>query len=226
MVWIQVFIFIDLPWNRASMIELDRLATRIQELELEQRSLARQVRIWHRIAMGVGSLGVLAILGGAAALQTVKSIEAQEFVLRDGDGHARAALAMRPDQTPGLGFFDPQGKIRLSLETAPDGSPRVHLFQTSGQLRAAFALRPDGTPGVGLFDELGVPRISMDLCPDNAAGFNIYDPNGTLRAAVALRPDGTPGVGLFDGEGRLIQSMDMAADPLPPANPQPKPLID
>jgi len=140
---------------------LDVLTRRLDGLERTNQRLERECRWWKRA--GLGCLAGLAVLMiGGAASRTLSTIEAREFVLRDQNGTMRAALAIRPDGTPGLGLFDGRGKPRLSLDTGFDGTPGLNLFDPNERLRAALAIRPDGTPGLGLFDGEGLIRQSVD----------------------------------------------------------------
>lgn len=192
------------------MIPTKGFAERLETLEQANNRLRTECRRWRRGGMVVlAGVGILALAGAA---RTWPTLEAKEFVLRDAEGVARAALALRPDGTPGLGFFDKQGQVRLSLELGLNDAPGVNLYGQDGALRAALALRPDGTPGLGLFDHQRRPRLSLDLGMDDAAGVNVYGEAGVLRAALAVRADGTPGLGLFDRRGQVIQSFDLGAD--------------
>jgi hypothetical protein len=185
------------------------LAGRLERLEARNEQLAGALRRWRRgsVAALAGGL-VLVALAGAGGAELAKTIAARQFELRDESGTLRAALAMRPDGTPGLALLDAKGRLRLSLDLAADGAPGVHLHDPAGALRAAVAVRPDGTPGVALFDEQGAIRASMDLGADRASGVHVYDGTGMLRGALALRPDGTPALGLFNGRGEVERSIE------------------
>ncbi len=79
------------------------------------------------------------------------------------DGSLQAAIAVRPDGSPGLGFFDAEGKVRLSLDLGENATaPGLSLYDRAGMMRAAVAVRPDDTPGVGLFDPGGEVLLSLD----------------------------------------------------------------
>jgi hypothetical protein len=178
---------------------------RLDDLSRANVSLARSNR---RLRLGVagGSVALgLALLVGATS--SPKSLESSHFVLRDEAGKMRAALAIRPDETPGLGFFDSDGQLRLSLDLGPNG-PAVNLMSQIGKPQAALALRRDGTPGLGLFDPTGQPRLSMDITRSGDPAVNLNGAEGLVRAALAIRADGTPGLGLFDAEGRLQKSFE------------------
>ncbi len=76
--------------------------------------------------------------------------------LYDKNARLLAAVAVRPDGSPGIGMFDGTGKVRLSLDSGQRGeAPGLSLYDRSGTMRAAMAVRPDDTPGVGLFDVQG-----------------------------------------------------------------------
>jgi hypothetical protein len=189
-------------------------------LELASQRFQAALERWKRGGIGLlGCCAVVAICG--AAVKSLSTVEGTEFVLRDKSNRMRAALAIRPDGTPGLGFFDDAGKVRLSLELSSQGAPGVNLLGPNGALNAAMAIRPDGTPGVGLFDREGRVRTSLDVGVDGTSGVNVYDPSGNLRAAMAIRPDGTPAVGTFDAEGQVIESNPQ--EPGPERDPQPQP---
>ncbi|MBX6312490.1 MAG: hypothetical protein IRY99_06155 [Isosphaeraceae bacterium] len=191
-----------------SGVAYEALSDRLDRLEQENDRLrrdGRRRRFWGQgVAVGLAVL----CLAGAQAVKEAMTIEASHFVLRDKEGRMRAALAIRPDGTPGLGFFDEKGAPRLSLELGSDGAPSVSLLAPGGTPQAALAIRPDGTPGLGLFDAQGKVRLSLDIQPQGAPGVNLLDGDGTLRGALAIRPDGTPGLGLFDEEGQIDVSLD------------------
>jgi hypothetical protein len=197
------------------------IAERLERLEAANRFLQSECRRWHRTGLAMAAVGViLGITGATAANRVSPLLEAHEFVLRDHDGKSRAALTIRDDGSPGLAFFDREGKVRLSFDlgkdktanpTAPQETPGMNIYDQDGGLRAALTIRPDGTPGLGLFDKDRQPRLSLDLCADGSAGLNLYGHAATLRAALAVRPDGVPGLGLFNEQGQVVQSIDLAA---------------
>lgn len=199
---------------------VDIVVERLAVLEAATRRLERERRRW-RIVGTVLTVGVgLMATAGAAMNETPKSVEASEFILRDKEGRARAALTIRPDGTPGLAFYDEKATMRMSLDLGADDNndddtPGVNIYGQDGELRAAMTIRPDGTPGLGFFDKGRNPRLSLDMANDDSTGVNIYGPGGVLRAAMAIRPDGTPGLGLFDESGRVVQSVDIGADGTP-----------
>src|SRR5438128_1403174 len=130
------------------------LLERLEALERANRRMLAKSERWKRSAIGGIACLALVVIGGAA-VKVHSTVEGGEFVLRDKENRMRAALAIRPDGTPGLALFDELGKPRVSIELSAQGDPGVNLLRASGSLGAAVAIRPDGTPGVGLFDPQG-----------------------------------------------------------------------
>lgn len=195
------------------------MSERIAGLEQEQRRLLSECRRWRRVGTGMLAGLLVVALAGAKAVSDLQTVEAGHFVLRDTDGRIRAALAIRPDGTPGLGFFDAKGTPRMSFDLAADGAPGVNLYDTNGILKGALAIRPDGTPGLGLFGTEGKVGLSLDITPKGTPGVNLFDPAGQVRGALAIRPNGTPGLGLFDERGNVLASFEAAVPQAAPARP-------
>jgi hypothetical protein len=199
----------------AAVIDADdrdvvRVLRRLEQIEKSNEALSRSVRRIRFATLGAAAgLGVL-LLAGAAAL--TPCLEARNFVLRDESGKMRAALAIRPDGTPGLGFFDESGRVRLSMDLGPTG-PAVNLMNGIGQPQAALAVRPDGLPGLAIFDPSGQARLSLDVTEAGIPSLHLYGKQGQLRAALAIRPDGSPGLGFFDDEGQLKASFETPKPP-------------
>jgi len=100
----------------------------MQENELIQRveRLERGNRRW-KLAALVLLLGCLVLLLAGfdypqPFLVKARSVEAQNFVLRDADGQVRARMAISEDG-PRLSFFDEQGKVVSSLPLKPEMRP-------------------------------------------------------------------------------------------------------
>ncbi len=128
---------------------METLARRLDRVERENR--------WLKQA-GVVALAVIAavvLMGQATTAKVAKVIEAEKFVLRDGQGRERAALEMKvgvvrlvlkdqdggaralvgisPKGGSGLYFYDPKHLLRIILAVYPDGSPRLVLREKDGE---------------------------------------------------------------------------------------------
>ena len=82
------------------------LTARVEKLE-------RQNRLFKRAALGLLLLPVCMLVMGQA--QPSRTIEADEFVLKDSAGHMRAELTSIGGGLPALLFFDAQGKQESAL---------------------------------------------------------------------------------------------------------------
>ncbi|MGH7299604.1 MAG: hypothetical protein ACREJE_04240, partial [Candidatus Rokuibacteriota bacterium] len=85
------------------------LTRRLDRLERENRRLKLLG------ALALLGLAALTVMGQTAATPVVNTIEAERFVLRDGAGHARATLGLRPDGTAALALADDTQQERVVL---------------------------------------------------------------------------------------------------------------
>jgi hypothetical protein len=189
---------------------LEEMAERLDRLEQANRAMGRACRRWRLAAGGLLLAGLVLGVAGAASTELIpRTLEAQNFVLRDTAGRMRASLGFRADGTPGFALLDEHSRVRLALDLCAEGAPAVNLYSAAGRLQAAVAVRPDGSPALGFFDGQGQVRAALDLSHDETApGLSLYDGTGTMRAAMAIRPDQTPGLGLFDAQGNVFLSLD------------------
>ena len=132
--------------------------------------LENQNRRFKRLGVAALILPVLMLLMGQTS--TRKTIEANEFILKDGDGHVRSRLRMAGDffSVPELDLIDEKGTIRLQLRGGFDhvGGP------------ANFS-------GISLFDENKRERGSFDA-DEHGAALAFLDVKGTDDGLV--RADG------------------------------------
>ncbi len=125
---------------------------------------------------------------GAGAVP--KIISANEFVLKDTDGKARAMLTMLKDG-PALCLYDESINPGAVL-TVTKGGPALRLFDKKGVARAALAARKEG-PALFLADENGTLRAALVASKDGPA-LSLADANGKNRAMLGAdsitMPDG------------------------------------
>jgi hypothetical protein len=87
----------DAPDLTTLALRLERIADRLDKLEVQVR-----------------------------ALVTSQTVEAKEFVVKDGRGEIRARLEME-EYAPCLTFYDPAGKERLKIGLRTDSSPVIQV---------------------------------------------------------------------------------------------------
>lgn len=144
---------------RGELAELRRAVA-----SLERRSRRRQL-LW-------GTLLAASLLVGLAPRQG--PVRAEEFIVRDAAGRARARLGMAGD-TPSLALYDAEGALRAALAVDHEG-PILNLFGPDGQPRLVAAER------------------------EARAFLVLRDVDGAPRAAIAVQETGEPSLYLLDGD--------------------------
>ena len=122
--------------------------------------------------------------GPSVGIEPVKRIEAEEFVMRDAEGRARATLGFRDDAI-GLAVFDAAGARRLALGIEQDGRTGLFLDDAQGESRAYLILWDDGRPHLQLLDSDSRPRAGMGLHPGGESWLSFDDAKGNGRFSLA-----------------------------------------
>jgi hypothetical protein len=118
-----------------------------------------------------------------------EGIAAEQFVLRDEDGHAHAALKISRDGTPRLAFYDPAGNPRIGLGILRDGSPHLYLYDNRRLGRVEVGLNDTGNPYLIFRDEYKAARVVLTLRPDGSPNWSLYDEDGSpIYLAEPMEP--------------------------------------
>jgi hypothetical protein len=154
---------------------------------------------------------------------TLRTLEAEEFVLKDKNGHAQARLGTLPDGSPFLTLTGAGGKGSIELSILPnqgavakisqgpslvsvrareDGSSEVTLHGAGPAARAAVFVQPDGTPVLSLADDAGRVRAGLTISGDGAPSLSLYDED-SLRAFLGAS---TPSASLMllNKDGKVV----------------------
>ena len=129
---------------------LDELTRRLERLE-------RHGRHWKRTAVTV-LLGAVAlvVMGQTPPHRVPKSLEAEEFVLRDSRGQVRASLGTAQDSNSTvLQFHAETGKPRTRITVASDGTSSFEVMDTGDHVRLLLGVRDNGVPRIWLGNETG-----------------------------------------------------------------------
>jgi hypothetical protein len=108
-----------------------------------------------RLTAAVAVLAVGFALAVAWALMPRPEVNAARFMLRDGAGRWRGALALDPEGNPTVRLNDPEGRATLYGVVRADGTPRLRLGDAGGRNRIVLELSPDGSPHARLLDGNG-----------------------------------------------------------------------
>lgn len=126
------------------------------------------------------------ILGGVLGFATARwqqrrTVEAENFVVRDATGRRRAKFGMSQDGGVRLRLFDGDGVCCGSLGVTPDEYACLHLHDHQGVLRAGVGVFPEDA-GVGAVfnDHAGRPRLSVSVLETGAADVRVLDEEGKV----------------------------------------------
>jgi len=157
---------------------LEQLTNRIAKLEAQNRRLKKA---------GIAVFVVVAAVISTGQAKTDRVVDANQFILRDASGTARASLKMENNDSPTLRFYDPKGLITAELAgndypalvlQGPQSSPEVLLTSTKE------------TSGVIVFDKGGREQANLSVSKgkarshlshmdgDAAITLNVDEPDG------------------------------------------------
>ena len=112
----------------------DGLAESLDRLERANAAIARECRRWR---LGGGGLVLAALMLGVAGASSTellpRKLEAQNFLLRDTAGRARASLGFRADGTPGFALMDEHSRVRLALDLCAERRTGGEPLQRGGE---------------------------------------------------------------------------------------------
>jgi hypothetical protein len=172
--------------------DLQHVLTRLENLERHNRWLKGGLLA---LATALG----LALLAAAQEAPRPKTVEAERFIVVDGDGktvatlgmdQGRPTLALYQGATPrvqiyadkkssALAFDEDKGR-RLGLVAGPGKTAGFVLYPTPGEIKEQISLfySDDGKPALFFNDARGKSRIGLSLRPDGKPGFTLSDENG------------------------------------------------
>ena len=129
---------------------LDMLRKRLDRLERESRRLRRAT-----LVVIVGAAAAL-LMGQIAPHRPVRTLEAEEFVLRDSRGQIRASLGTTqgPNATV-LQIHGDNGKPRTRVTVSGDGTSSLEVMDSSDHVRLLLGVRENGLPRIWLGNEAG-----------------------------------------------------------------------
>jgi hypothetical protein len=129
---------------------IDALTTRLERLERESRRSKRAI-----LVALVGTLA-LALMGQAPPHRMPKSLEAEEFMLRDNRGQVRAVLGTAQNGSATmLQIFGENGKPRTRLTVASDGTSSLEVIDSGERVRVLVGVKDNGSPRIWLGNEAG-----------------------------------------------------------------------
>jgi hypothetical protein len=129
---------------------LDTLRKRLDRLERESRRLKKVT-----LAVVVGAAAAL-VMGQTAPHRSLRTLDAEEFVLRDSRGQVRASLGTTqgPSATI-LEIHGDNGKPRTRVTVSSDGTSSLEFLDSGDRVRLLLGVRDTGSPRIWLGNEAG-----------------------------------------------------------------------
>jgi hypothetical protein len=145
---------------------LEALANRVATLELQNRRLKKA---------GIASLVLIAAVIAMGQVQASRTLEANEFALKDGAGKARARLYMFRDRDPTLSLYDTGGVERVRLSQGKDS---VSLTFSNNLPERYGGLQLLLTPESSSLMLAGMKQQSVISLSTLSPALNIHDSEG------------------------------------------------
>ena len=157
--------------------DLQAIVERLEKLEAQNRRMkqAGAVALILAVAMVVMGQG-----------PTSRTVEANEFLLKDANGKVRGRWSLRA-HGPGFALLDANDKERVALDVL-DAGAGLTLSDASGRQRTHLVATVSG-PGLSLTDANGKARLSVftdDLA--NSAGLVLHDEKGNQPVRLTAGP--------------------------------------
>jgi hypothetical protein len=129
---------------------LDTLTQRLDRLERTCRRLKAMTAV---VLLGVAAT---VLMGQTAPHRPPRTLEAEEFVLRDNRGQVRAALGTTKNPSATVLRIDNEnGNPRARLIVSSDGTSSLELMDSGDRIRVVLGVRDNGSPRLWLGDEGG-----------------------------------------------------------------------
>lgn len=177
-------------------LDLTEVGARLEKLERRYRRL----KLTGSILLLLAGAGLLM----GQAVRNRRTVDAEEFILRDSAGTPRAVLSLKAEGAPTLAFFDPSGKTRAWFGVRGGGSPYLIFADHAGKPRAGLSVKDDGSPVLTFIDLIGNPRALLQVPSDGQASLALYDHLGRSRAGLGVGRNGSPELRLLDKDGKVV----------------------
>jgi hypothetical protein len=155
-------------FNMAESSDVQSIMRRLERVERENRRLKSLSLV---IAIIVGAVLVMA---QAPSHRTPRTIEAEQFILKDASGKVRADLSMA-DNTPVLALLSDKGSPLVNLQGSD--SPALTLSNADSKELLKLLASPD-VNSLALYDGQ-TARVGVGVWKGDA-GFALYDDTGKL----------------------------------------------
>jgi len=152
------------------------LAVRLERLEKQNRRIR---------GIGIALLVLAAALVLMAQTPGHRTVEANEFVLKDANGTVRGRWSVG-EYGPGFALLDANDKARVVLNVLDPTGAGLILSDASGKGRAGFVATVNG-PVLNLTDANGKDRVLLTADDtEDSAGLLLYDKEGNQPVRLSV----------------------------------------
>jgi hypothetical protein len=185
----------DAAGEKTAELNADAMDVRFERLRSDHNHLRRSVSI--------AAASIAATVIGAIVLNgTLRSVDTDRLILRNGNGEIAAMLAVGNDGVPTLGLYGPDHTASLLLGLSSSGAPSLGLYGPDRKVRAVFGLSPAGAPVLRFNDPKGEGRLSFALADDGSPDLQLTGADGKSRLALTAHAS-NPGVVFSDAAGAI-----------------------
>jgi hypothetical protein len=185
----------DAAGEKATELNADALDARFERLRSDHNQFRRNATIAAAF-VAVTAVGAI-ILNG-----TVRNVDADRLILRNGKGEISAMLAVGKDGAPTLGLYGPDHTANVLLGLSASGAPTLGLYGPDHKVRAVFGLSAVGAPILRLNGPKEEGRLSLALADDGSPDLQLTGADGKSRLALTAHAS-NPGLVFFDAAGAL-----------------------
>jgi hypothetical protein len=197
----------DAAKEKAAGLTEGSLDARFERLRSDHNQLRRNATIAAAFvaATAVGAI----ILNG-----TIRTVDADRLILRNGKGEISAMLAVGNDGNPTLGLYGPDHTASLLLGLSTSGAPSLGLYGPDHKVRAVLGLSSAGAPILRLNGPKEEGRLSFALADDGSPDLQLTGADGKSRLALTAHAS-NPGLVFFDAAGALKLKLGVDATGVP-----------
>jgi hypothetical protein len=114
-----------------------------------------------------------------------------------------AGIRVGADGEVGFSLQDRDGRARIQLSIAADGSPYLSLLDQGTRPSIALEASPS-TRRLVLADQSGAVRLALSTLASGRPVVLLLDANGNQRAQISILEDGSPSIALFDADKGVV----------------------
>jgi len=167
--------------------EIEKMQGRLTRLEGDNRRLKQ---------LGATAIVIVTSVLFMAQAPRKRTIEADEFVLKDSGGNVRARLSMNSELgSPEMLLLDESGKTRLKLAAGLKGfiGGGISVFDGQGRERGMFSADNDRA-SLALLDGKGLPIAMLNSDGITGTEFTLKDVGGSIRARLFMTAKNTANI--------------------------------